>query len=208
MTDFIEQFEVEIAEPAARFVRVYPMDVERMTVTDIIGTLDSEITEGLTLQPNTQTNSLIATGNEEEHQRLKDGIEAILEQLPEKDRLSTSVYRFERGDPASALGVLQSLLPNATIAADSEAKVLVVTADPTDQRRAATVVEQIESKDSTENQSTQVYRFEKANAESVSQAFTMLVPTARVGFDAGSNVVFSSRHQRPTTQYFDKPPRS
>ena len=188
--DFIEQFEVEIAEPAARFVRVYPMDVERMTVTDIIGTLNSEITEGLTLQANTQTNSLIATGNEEEHQRLKDGIEAILEQLPEKDRLSTSVYRFERGDPASALGVLQSLLPNATIAADSEAKVLVVTADPTDQRRAATVVEQIESKDSTENQSTQVYRFEKANAESVSQAFTMLVPTARVGFDAGSNVVF------------------
>lgn len=190
VTDFIKQFEVEIAEPAARFVRVYPVDVERMAVTDIIETLDSETKEGLTLQANDQTNSLIANGNEDEHKRLKDGIEAILEQLPEKDRLSTAVYRFERGDPASALGVLQSLLPNATIAADSEAKVLVVTADPTDQRRAATVVEQIESSDSTDNQSTQVYRFEKANAESVSQAFTMLVPTARVGFDTGSNVVF------------------
>ena len=201
VSEFIKQFEQEIAKPAERFVRVYPLDIERMSAAEMIETLDDETTRDMTLTANAETNSVIATGNEEGQNRLKSGIEAILTQLPISERLNTVVYRFELGDPTAAIGVLESLLPTATIAADADAKVLVATASPDDQRRIATIVEQMESADLNGSQSTQIYRFERANAESVSEAFQMLVPTARVGFDASSNVIFATASEAEHTMF-------
>ena len=192
VSDFIKQFESQMAVPAKEVVRVYPVDPQRLSIAVLVESLDADTKSGLSIQSNPQSNSLIARGKEAAHERLRSYIQAMLEQLPQAQQVATKVYRFEQGDPVAALSVLQTLLPAAAIAADASSKVLVVTATPADHKRIAVVVEQIESTEPLANQLTKVYRFNRANVESVSQAFGMLAPTARIGFDSGSNVVFAT----------------
>jgi len=192
VSEFIKQFESQVAIPSKEIVRVYPVDPQRLSIAVLLESLDADTKAGVSIQANPESNSLIARGNEAGHEKLRSYIQAILEELPQTQEVMTKVYRFEQGEPVAAVGVLQTLLPEAAIAADASSKVLVVTATPADHKRIAVVVEQIESTEPHANQSTKVYRFNRASAVSVSQAFGMLAPTARIGYDSGSNVVFAT----------------
>lgn len=192
VSEFIKQFESQVAVPAKEIVRVYPVDPQRLSIAVLVDSMDADTKAGISIQSNPESNSLIARGNEAGHERLRSYIQAILDELPQAQEATTKVYRFEQGDPVAALGVLQTLLPAAAIAADASSKVLLVTAKPADHKRIAVVVEQIESTEPIANQVTKVYRFNRAGAASVSQAFGMLIPTARIGYDSGSNVVFAT----------------
>ncbi|MGB0597683.1 MAG: secretin N-terminal domain-containing protein [Rubripirellula sp.] len=189
---WIKQFESEIEQPAQRSVRVYPIDADKIEVTSLLNAIDSETSEGLTLQPNTETNSLVARGTELQHQKLQAAIEAIVVQLPDSEKLTTKVYRFFDGSPTNAATALTSMLPEATIAADDDASVLVVSATDKQHDVIAEVVDQIEATEPEANQITRIYRFDRATAETVRDAFAMLAPKAITSFDAGSNVVIAT----------------
>jgi type II secretory pathway component GspD/PulD (secretin) len=173
-------------------VAVYALDPELVSAASLVESFDEAMIDQLSVLPNVQTNSLIVHGNREAQAKFAETIETITSQLKKTNEVQTHVYRFTKAAPTVALQALTSLLPDATFAIDEETSVLVATATARQHESIAAVVQQIDTEESNGDQSTRVYRLHRASARTVSDAFEMLTPKARIGFDRGSNVVIAT----------------
>ena len=173
-------------------VKVYPMDREKIDIQTLLSSLDIALTDELSIQLNEQLNSLIVRGTIDGHARLQSTVDAILEGLSNADPVTTEVYRFENTTSSAAMSVLAKLIPDATFATDDQARVLAVTATTAAHTRIADIVKQIDEGDPAADETTKIYRFTQGEAQYLYQAFEMMAPEARIGFDPVSNVVFAT----------------
>ena len=177
-------------------VKVYPMDREKIDIQMLFSSLDNSLTDELSIQINEELNSLIVRGPIDSHAKLQLTIDAILNGLPDAEPLTTEVYRFLNTTSTAAMSVLEKLIPEATFATDEQARVLAVTATTADHSRIGDIVKQIDEGDPAAGETTRIYRFTQGDAQYLYQAFEMMAPDARIGYDPVSNVVFATASKR------------
>ncbi|MBM4000804.1 MAG: hypothetical protein FJ297_14910 [Planctomycetes bacterium] len=197
---------------AGKTVAVYPIKDLRLAAQTVADALDTALTQDAVVRVSTTANSLVIRATDETHAKLKQAIETIIAQLPPPTVPDSHVFRFQRGTPSSALIVLRTLAPAASIAADDIAGTLAVTASTEDLERIRKVVEQIQATATDARLTTRVYKFRKAAARSAFTAFTQLAPKARLAFDDTANVVVATASdedhaafQEATTQIDGEP---
>ena len=88
-------------------VKVYTLDETKIDAETVLQSLDESLTSELSIQTNTQLNSLIVRGSPELQEELSKTIEAIVQALPTMDELTTEVYYFENTTATSAIQVLE-----------------------------------------------------------------------------------------------------
>ena len=188
----IQELEQNLPQREDVSLRVYPIEDRRLAAQTIVDSLDVELTEGVSIQINVGSNSLIVRATAAEHERLKQAITALAEQLPPPTSLNTQVFRFAHGSPSASLLVLQRLVPTANIAADELAGTLAATASDADLARIKAVVEQMQATDPEANFVTQIYRFNKVAANAARSTFLQLAPKARIAYDDNAKVVIAT----------------
>jgi type II secretory pathway component GspD/PulD (secretin) len=196
----LEDLTTVLKEPDT-LVRVYPIGHEGISAQTIVDYLDAALTAGISIQVNEDTNSLIVRAGEEEHELLKQAIAALVKELPPRRSLNTQVFRFSHGSPSAALTVLSSLVPAARLAADDAAGTLAATASDADLAQITAVVEQMQATEPDVNFVTRIYRFNKASAETAHNAFAMLAPKAKLGYDSSANVVIATASEADHQQF-------
>ena len=78
-----------VLEQPDTLLRVYPIEDRRLLAQTIVDSLDAKVTDDVLIQVNADANSLIVRGNEVAHERLKQAITALVEQLPPAPSLNT-----------------------------------------------------------------------------------------------------------------------
>ncbi len=169
-------------------VRVYPFGNEKIDAQTAFAALGTEVTKGLEIQVNLDTDSLIVRGPEERQKTLDAALKQLVEQLPAADKPEARVYRLRRANPAALSLMLQRLVPDGAFAADPTAMTLAATARAKDQERIKAVVEQADGMEDGELQ-TQVYTFKLADPAAVMKALEPLVPGATMSADSATNTL-------------------
>ncbi len=133
--------------------------------------------------------AMLVTGSAEDHAKVKQ----VLAELdsPEADTRETKVYRFRFGDVAAAETALESLLPQAVIAADDSTRALVATASKTDHLRIEATVKQLDvaREDPTE---TRVYNFQLGDVEAAQTVLESLLPEAVFAVDPDNKLLVAT----------------
>lgn len=97
-----------------------------------------------TLSVDAKAENLIAFATAEEHQALADAVRNLRTDLAAGNGKTTEVYRFRNSSPISAYTVLSTLVPEATLAVDATAGVLVATATAEQHATIAGVAAKVE----------------------------------------------------------------
>ncbi len=113
------------------------------------------------------TRALVATASTADHLRIDTALQEL--DAAREDPTETRVYNFELGDVEAAETVLEELLPEAVFAVDTDNKLLVATASPSEHERIQATVKELD-RPNAEQPSLQAYRIVKANFQSVYEA--------------------------------------
>ena len=142
-----------------------------------------------TLSADYYNNVLIATARIEDHAK----IQAVVDKIDGGDGTDqeTRVYRLAGGDPNAAQTALASLLPQATVVADSTSRTIIVTASAADHKTIEEIVQKMD-RAGGQGYETQVHRLRKGSAYSVATALRTLLPNANVIADYQNNTVIAT----------------
>jgi type II secretory pathway component GspD/PulD (secretin) len=122
---------------ADRSVQVFKLSPEKNDLTSFTTTLQSLIPSQVKVELNAVTGSLIAIGSEEELRQVAKQVEMLESRLPAPSGKISRVYKLQHAAPASALTILQSLVPTATLVQDAASRTIAGTASERDHAKIA-----------------------------------------------------------------------
>src|SRR4029078_6693284 len=127
----------------------------------------------------TKTGSLVAWASPDEHQKLKANLDKLGQAGTPLQSRQVEVYPLTKADPATALALLQSLLPNARMSIDAHTRSLIAVASPADQKIIKTTLTELQP-DTPTPTSTELrfYPFEHAPPTSLTSVLAKLAPHA------------------------------
>ena len=177
----VEQMDVE---PSARnqnkmaYYRLGELDAR-----DVLKMFQS-LTPDMTIQSDRRTNSLIAWGNEKDHQTLANVVEQFRTQGEAGER-SVAVYQCGSRDPLDVRSLLVQLVPDATVVHDRNTGVVMAWASAADHAEIAKVVDKVKGRERS-GATVKAYATVDMDADAVIALLTDLVPDARL-FDAAAD---------------------
>ncbi len=129
---------------------------------------------------------LIVTATAEEHKQ----IQAIVEQADgrgEGEQVTTA-YPLKYANPATISLALQTVVPAATVSADTLNKMLIVTASAKDHERILAVLDQADKRGGGDLE-TKAYVLRMANPSTIAVALSSVVPDAKVSADVTNQML-------------------
>lgn len=180
----IKSWRDSVGKPPIVDMRVYALG-EKPPST-IVNSLPAAVTKGLSIIQEPDRKALIVHATADQHARLKAAIDELLAKLPALEKPTTKIYELKKADPATVRVTLLRLVPNASISYDTNTNSLLVTAKETDHQQIDLVVQQIDIQQQT-TKTTQIYRFQIANPESLRSSLSQLVPSATIAIDANTS---------------------
>ena len=169
--------------------KVYPLDQERINVDDVLDSIDDALRSRVAIRMNEQTNSLIVRGSAEDQAAVKQLVDELLAQVPAKAKPVATVYRLQHSDPEVVADVMRDLLDDARFRADEQTGTLTATALPEEHEEISKVLKQLDIPNQERQQVTEIYRFDRIDADSAVQTFQRLIPRARVSSIRGTNSI-------------------
>lgn len=181
------------APSAENEVKVLAVDRAKMRAEDLLETLEDAWRDQLAIRVNEPANSLVVRGQPEALAQFSAAVEAVLTQLPDVPKRITKVYAMEFADPDNATYLLRDLLPDARIIDDDDTRSISATALPDEHAQIKEVLAQLDvPKRERSRRTTEVYRFDRIDADAAEDAFDNLAPDARVSSVRGANVVVAT----------------
>ncbi len=127
---------------------------------------------------------LAAWGTPADHEILKKAVEQLGAGTAGVDDRQVEVYRLVKADPASAMAVLQNVVPRARLAIDTPTKSIVALASLDDQKTIRATLDQIESQKPTGGEpELRFYHVGKAPTSTLTTMLATLAPRATVTAD-------------------------
>ncbi|MBL8892113.1 MAG: hypothetical protein JNL67_19210 [Planctomycetaceae bacterium] len=134
------------------------------------------------------TGTLIVTASVDEHGRIED----LVQQLEGASKSqAVEVYSLKRTSLTAAQAAIAKVLPRATITADLQRNSLIVAATTAEQVQVRTIVEQLETRSSTDLL-TKAYRLPAGDPRSAENALEVLLPTATFSPDPAAGVLWAT----------------
>lgn len=156
--------EVDVDDPAAnKVLRVFEVR-EDLSAGATIGV--PSIAPKANVIPSPAKDRLAVLATPEDHQRIAAWLEKMQQDVAAPEPRQSIVYPLERADPVAAVRMLQSLLPTAIFAADTESQTVGATAMPEEHEQIAALIDQLNNTPSR-TESLKAYVLRQANPETV-----------------------------------------
>ena len=168
-----------------RTVKVFRVEPERVELTSLFSALQSTLPSQIRLESNPINNTILAIGTLEEVELVAAKVDELQKQLPAPDASSSAVYPLQYGNTVSALAILQSLVPRATLVQDAASRTVAATAKAHEHQRIRDFLKAFDQPKTT-NRETHVYRLTQASARGLTVILVDLMPDA---------VIYGSREE-------------
>ncbi|MFO0923342.1 MAG: secretin N-terminal domain-containing protein [Pirellulales bacterium] len=160
-----------------RIIRVLRIDPDRVDFANLSTTLQSNVPPTVKVEANSKNNTLILFGMPDDVAQVERKIQSLQEQLPPPDAILSQVYPLQYATPASALTILQSLTPKATIVQDPVSKTIAASAKAVDHEKIREFLKAFDVPRKTALE-TRVYRLRQNSARGLAVVLTELMPDA------------------------------
>ncbi len=160
-----------------RTVKVFRVEPERVEFTSLFSALQSTLPSQIRLESNPSNNSILAIGSPEELELVTAKMDELQKQLPAPDASSSAVYPLQYGNTVSALAILQSLVPRATLVQDATSRTVAATAKAHEHAKIREFLQAFDQP-KTSNRVTHVYRLKQASARGLQVILVDLMPDA------------------------------
>ena len=162
-----------------RTIKVFKIDVDRVDQTSLLSALQATLPSQIKLESNARNGTLLAIGSPDELTMVADKIEKLQQELPVPDASSSVVYPLQYGSSLSALTILQSLVPRATLVQDATSRTIAATAKAHEHQKIKEFINAFDLPKSS-NRETHVYRLRQASARGLSTVLVDLMPDATI----------------------------
>ncbi len=178
---------------AERTVKVFTVDPSRLDITDLINALQATISSQIRLEPNIKNSTLLVIGTADELAQVSDKIEQLKEQMPAPDVTTSQVYQLQHASTTTAITILTTLVPQATLGRDVTTRTIAATAKASEHRKIA---EFLKSYDLPRVPAT--YNVKPTQAARVQASLQALFPFLDVTADSvsGQVIVITSAEQQ------------
>ena len=156
--------------------------IHHITSADLDATVDAlkALLPQATVSLDRVSRNVIVTAAEPEQSRV-DKIVAELNAVPE-NHLETKAYPLQSAEVTAARDAIQSMLPNASLTADSRNRALLVTGTAEEHEQVSQILKQLD-RANTAGKLTRVYRFQFGNVNAARSALANLLPDATIVAD-------------------------
>ncbi len=160
---------------------VYP--VQKSQITQVLTTLQTLVpTARLTVDPKSE--NIVAWGTPSDHEQIKAAIEKLQLGASPETTPQLEVYRLTKIDPATAMGLLQTIVPDAKITIDAANKSLAILAVAKDQQTIRAMLDQLEPKERLPNApEMRYYELKERPPVTFLTGLKTLVPLAQITED-------------------------
>lgn len=178
---------------AERTVKVFQIDSNRADITDLVNALQATVSSQIRIEPNIKNNTLLVVGSADEIALVSEKLNQLQEQMPAPDTVSSQVYQLQHASTNTAITILATLVPQATLGRDMTTRTIAATAKASDHRKIA---EFLKSYDLPRAPAT--YNVKPTQATRVLTSLQALFPFLDVTADAvsGQVIVITSVEQQ------------
>ena len=160
-------------------VKVFHVDPQRVQLSGLLTALQATLPSQIRLESNPLNNTLLAIGTPQELALVTSKVELLEQQLPTPEVRTSEVYSLQYGNSTSALTILQTLVPRATLAQDLITRTVAATANADDHRKIAEFMKSFDVPKKT-NLETRVYRLKQGSARGLQLVLDELMPEAAI----------------------------
>lgn len=160
-------------------VKVFHVDPQRVQLSGLLTALQATLPSQIRLESNPLNNTLLAIGTPQELALVTSKVELLQQQLPAPEVRTSVVYPLQYGNSTSALTVLQTLVPKATLAQDPVNRTVAATANEGDHRKIAEFMKSFDAPKKTSLE-TRVYRLKQGSARGLQVVLDELMPEAAI----------------------------
>ena len=164
---------------AEKTIKVFVVDQERVDQVSLLSALQATLPAQIRFESNVRNGTLLAIGTPEELAVVADKIVKLEQELSLPEGNTTAVYPLKHGNTVSALTILQSLVPRATVVQDPTSKTISASAKAREHQKISEFIRAFDVPKSS-NLDTRVYRLKQANALGLATVLTSLMPDASV----------------------------
>jgi type II secretory pathway component GspD/PulD (secretin) len=160
-------------------VKVFHVDPARVQMSGLLTALQATLPASIRLESNPLNSTLLAIGTPQELALVSAKIELLEQQLPAPEVRTSVVYPLQYGNSTSALTILQTLVPKATLAQDLLTRTVAATANEDDHRKISEFMKSFDVPKRT-NLETRVYRLKQGSARGLQIVLDELMPDAAI----------------------------
>lgn len=164
-------------------VVVIPVDIRRMSLVDLLQSLQQTVPPTLTLNSSSDGKAIIAIGSPEEVGAAQEQVKRLIEKLPEPVTASPKVYELEHVSTATVQQMLAGLVPTASITPEPAQNALVITAAAEEHVKVAEFLKSYDVA-SAKSKTVKIYPVPATQIATVALALGELLPQATVSSDA------------------------
>jgi len=189
----VEQFEADSWLEGKRIISVYP--IKAGDAESLVQVLEPELKDHAQFVVDSERNSLIVWADAKHHEAINKTIEEFIEGLEGTQETTSQVYRFQLADPATALSVLQSLVPSARLALDQNTQSIVASALPEDHEKIQATIDEMEREDVKGQQPVlRIHRVESGDVGNIYSSLYALFrrdPTVQLNVDQANDAIIA-----------------
>lgn len=140
-----EQVQAQVAEVVqllaagpnadSRTVQVFALETDRFDAASFLLTLQSLVPAPVKLEVHAASNSILSIGTSGELEEVAKQVEQLKQRLPQLPTSTMRIYKMQHGSLTSAMTMLQSLVPKATMVPDVNSRSLAVSAKEQDHQK-------------------------------------------------------------------------
>ena len=166
--------------------------IDAADATSLLATLGPLLPAAkLSIDP--RTNRLLAWATDADHKLLQNAVGRLQDGKLWENTRKLEIYKLHKADPATALGLLQTIVPHAKLSIDAPTRSIIALAVPEDQATIRRTIERLESTQS--GPSSPVLRFHelmRMPPPSLITGLTRLYPEAQITLDGKRLMVIAS----------------
>ncbi len=159
--------------------KVFHVDPQRVQLSGLLTALQATLPSQIRLESNPLNNTLLVIGTPQDLEMVSSKVALLEQQLPTPEVRTSVVYPLQYGSSASALTILQTLVPRATLAQDLVTRTVAATANEGDHRKIAEFMKSFDVPKKTELE-TRVYRLKQGSARGLQIVLDELMPEAAI----------------------------
>lgn len=179
VADTLQLLTESLTKVEGRKIELFPLDPNQADVTSVATSLRATVGTSTVLTPLIASNTLMVVGTTEQLEQVRKILQTLQEELPASQKRQSLVYAMKFADPLAAVRVLQSLVPKATLAADTVGRKLAATATPSEQQQIAEFIASYD-KPITNERETKIYPLQRGSGRGLSFVVQEMLPNATV----------------------------
>lgn len=181
IADILEKLKRQVPPDQQRQLAAYPIRVGDPAKVHTF--MKSLFPEPIRIELDEKGRRLLVWARPEEHDRIRQSLEAIDIEQPEEFRLQLKAHPVRKADLNLVVSLVQQRLPDVALHPDTTARTIVARASGRDHEIIKHIIDQLEAESAKGDRDVKVYAVRNGQWRELPQLLRNLVPGARVELD-------------------------